>query len=100
MNRCARHSLDIDTRDKTQTQTVDGLAESLRSCSFGIGYHPGIENVDNTYACTAYSTRLFGGGVCLQCFHAVGWAAGKKLSGGVLAWLSDWSEVQTCIWPS
>jgi len=24
----------------------------------------------------------------------------KKLSGGVLAWLSDWSEVQTCLWPS
>ena len=24
----------------------------------------------------------------------------KKLSGGVLAWLSDCSEVQTCIWPS
>jgi len=24
----------------------------------------------------------------------------KKLSGGVLAWLSIWSEVQTCIWPS
>jgi len=23
----------------------------------------------------------------------------KKLSGGVLAWLSAWSEVQTCIWP-
>jgi len=22
------------------------------------------------------------------------------LSGGVLVWLSDWSEVQTCIWPS
>jgi len=33
----------------------------------------------------------------------VGWQEGhpacKKLS-GVLAWLSDWSEVQTCIWPS
>jgi len=31
----------------------------------------------------------------------VGWQEGhpacKKLSGGVLAWLSDWSEVQTCI---
>ena len=46
-------------------------------------------------------------GVCfsLQCFDAVDWAAGrasacKKLSGGVLAWLSVWSEVQTCIWPS
>jgi len=24
----------------------------------------------------------------------------KKLSGGVLAWLSAWSEMQTCIWPS
>jgi len=35
---------------------------------------------------------------CLQCFDAVGWAAGraacKKLSGGVLAWLSVWSKVQ------
>ena len=34
----------------------------------------------------------------------VGWQKGhpacKKLSGGVLAWLSVWSEVQTCIWPS
>ena len=34
----------------------------------------------------------------------VGWQEGhpacKKLSGGVLAWLSVWSEVQTCIWPS
>ena len=34
----------------------------------------------------------------------VGWQEGhpacKKLSGGVLAQLSDWSEVQTCRWPS
>jgi len=34
----------------------------------------------------------------------VGWQEGhpacKKLSGGVLAWLSVWNEVQTCIWPS
>ena len=33
----------------------------------------------------------------------VGWQEGhlacRKLSGGVLAWLSVWSEVQTCIWP-
>ena len=29
-----------------------------------------------------------------------GHPACKKLSGGVLAWLSGWSEVQTCIWPS
>jgi len=43
--------------------------------------------------------------VCLQCIEAVGWAAGRasglqKQSGGVLAWLSVWSEVQTCIWPT
>ena len=41
----------------------------------------------------------------LQCFDAVGWRqeghpACKKQSGGVLAWLSVWSEVQTCIWSS
>ena len=29
-----------------------------------------------------------------------GHPACKKLSDGVLAWLSVWSEVQTCIWPS
>jgi len=29
-----------------------------------------------------------------------GHPAFKKLSGGMLAWLSVWSEVQTCIWPS
>ena len=29
-----------------------------------------------------------------------GHPAGKKLSGGVLAWLSACNKVQTCIWPS
>ena len=29
-----------------------------------------------------------------------GHPACKKLTGGVLAWLSVWSEVQTCMWPS
>jgi len=28
-----------------------------------------------------------------------GHPACKKLSGGVLAWLSVWSEMQTCMWP-
>jgi len=46
-----------------------------------------------------------------NCYHAFsaltllvgrqeGHPACKKVSGGVLAWLSVWSEVQTCIWPS
>jgi len=29
--------------------------------------------------------------LCLQCFDAVGWAAGRASGGGVLAWLSAWS---------
>jgi len=29
-----------------------------------------------------------------------GHSACKKLSGGALVWLSVWSEMQTCIWPS
>jgi len=29
-----------------------------------------------------------------------GHLACKKVSGEVLVWLSVWSEVQTCIWPS
>jgi len=29
-----------------------------------------------------------------------GHPACKKLSGGLLAWLSVWCKVQTCIWPS
>jgi len=38
--------------------------------------------------------------LCLECFDAVGWATGRASGGGVLAWLSVWSEVQTCIWSS
>ena len=47
---------------------------------------------------------------CIYCFpfsaltllvgRQEGHPACKKLSGGVLAWLSVWSKVQTCIWPS
>jgi len=43
--------------------------------------------------------------IILQCFDAVGWAEGrhpafKKLSGGMLAWLSVWGEMQICICPA
>jgi len=60
---------------------------------------------------------LYNGGWCRCCYSVkfkcfafsaltllVGWQKGHpactKLSGKVLAWLSVWSEVQTCIWPS
>jgi len=45
---------------------------------------------------------------CLVAFSALtllvgrqeGHAACKKQNGGVLAWLSVWSKMQTCIWPN
>ena len=46
----------------------------------------------NTIMCVSALTLLVG--------RQEGHPACKKLSGGVLAWLSVWSEVQTCIWPS
>jgi len=39
------------------------------------------------------------GALTLLVRHQEGHPACKKLSGGVLAWLSVWSKVQTCIWP-
>ena len=36
--------------------------------------------------------------VCLQCFDAVGWAAGRASGAGVVICLR--SEVQTSMWPS
>ena len=53
-----------------------------------------VKLVEHAYSVSAFSalTLLVG----RQEEHP----ACKKLSGGVLAWLSVWSEVQTCIWPS
>jgi len=46
--------------------------------------------------------RLFGAfsALTLLVGRQEGHPACKKLSGGVLAWLYVWSEMQTCIWPS
>jgi len=46
--------------------------------------------------------------LCRYAFSAltllIGWQEGhptcKKLSGGMLPWLSAWVEVQICMWPS
>jgi len=47
----------------------------------------------------AYSVNAFSALTLLVGRHE-GHPACKKLTGGVLAWLCVWSEVQTCIWPS
>ena len=48
---------------------------------------------------TAFSAFAFSA-LTLLVGSQEGHPACKKLSGGVLAWLSVWSEVQTCIMPS
>ena len=47
-----------------------------------------------SYLCCSFSALM------LLVGRQEGHPACKKLSGGVLAWLSVWSEVQTCIRPS
>ena len=54
-------------------------------------------NVKSVYCycyCLAFSALL------LLVGQQEGHPACKKLSGGVLVWLSVWSKVQTCILPS
>jgi len=67
--------------------------------------HVGLQYNKQLKFCVPYSQRFIFAFSALTLL--VGWQEGhpacKKLSGGVqrvLAWLSVWSEVQTCIWPS
>jgi len=50
----------------------------------------------NIYICMYVSSCAFNA-LTLLVGRQEGHPACKKLSGGVLAWLSVWSEVQTCI---
>jgi len=56
------------------------------------------------FAARFQQTLVLSGGAFSALMLMVGRQEGhpacKKLSGGVLAWLSVWSEMQTCIWPS
>ena len=92
----------------------------LFSC--GLSYSPGDRESSLRPEGEALVTIQFGAGswfmtshtACRNCFHRwcafsaltllvgrqEGHPACKKLSGRVLVWLSVWSEVQTCIWPS
>ena len=47
-----------------------------------------------------YCSELAFSALTLLVGRQEGHPACKKLSGGLLAWLSVWSDVQTCIWPS
>lgn len=55
MNRAAQHACDKDAKDKHHAQGLDDRMHQLRNGSQGIGFHPGIENVDNTYVIIRYT---------------------------------------------
>jgi tektin-3 len=48
MNRAAQHACDRDAKDKNHAQNLDDRMQQLRNSSAGLGFYPGIENVDNT----------------------------------------------------
>ena len=82
----------VDTTAEDEEDEDDGDEDNI----------PLSKAVGKIYVCLA----------CLQYFDCAfsvltllvgrqeGHPACKKQSGGELAWLSVWSEVQTCIWPS
>ena len=59
------------------------------------------ERFQNELFCVKWDVKLSAfSALTLLVGRQEGHPACKKQSGGVLAWLSVWSEVQTCIWPS
>jgi len=74
----------------SQSYSVDGNSDVAFCCQFSSNlfmfrYEP---------HCFAFSSLM------LLVVWQEGHPACKKMSDGVLAWLSVWCEVLTCIWPS
>jgi len=67
------------------------IATAAAIHSLGHGLHIFTAVLRSTFAFSAL-TLLVG--------QQEGNPACKKQSGGVLAWLSVWSKMQTCIWPN
>jgi len=88
-----RESFTVDGWFKTGT-VCRLLTEAVVTSMFGSGVSINLVHVIQLCVDSAFSalTLLVG--------RQEGHPACKKLVGGVLAWLSVWSEVQTCIWPS
>jgi len=62
--------------------------------------HCGVTSAVSLGITILYISRFAFRALTLLVGQQEGHPACKNLSGGVLAWLSVWSEMQTCIWPS
>ena len=78
------HLREYDSRRAGQQGLIRTLTAALKT----------FNNVYHAFSASAFSALM------LLVGRQEGHPACKKLSGGVLAWLSVWSEVQTCMWPS
>jgi len=54
LNRSAQHEMEKDAKDKHSAHMLDDRMHQMRNSTMGIGYHPGIESVDN--ACSVPAT--------------------------------------------
>jgi len=96
------HVLDVDTHHTLQQL---GLAVSVsdRACDDAVDMdsYQCLSCIYSLYLILFYWHVIFAfGALTLLVGQQERHPACKTLSGGVLAWLSVWSEMQTCIWPS
>jgi len=91
MSSCTYYS----TPDKGAEHTDEHFC--LCSCVFLLAY---LQNISNLHDILVRVTCVPFSALTMLVGRQEGHPACKRLSGGVLAWLSAWSEVQTCIWPS
>jgi len=77
-----------------------GTLHKLCNCWATSKYYPNTSKFCNIFSFHIGNTFLAFSALMLLVRQQEGHPVCKKLSGGVLAWLSAWSEVQTCIWSS
>ena len=89
-----------------ETQLVYANMEVLASAMEKMAEHERIAHsevqitVSRATIITVFHLIIAFSALTLLAGRQEGHPACKKMSSGVLAWLSVWSEVHTCIWPS
>jgi len=87
------------------TQTADALQCAKWQLLVHLGFNSHLRGEPWLATCRSVFFLYVFCGIAFSALTPLFWRqeghpACKKLSGGVLAWLSVWSEVQTCIRPS
>jgi len=112
-NKYYRQTFEAEIRTITERDTGGSilLLQTVTKCS--VVNFPQLKDVTKYVSCQLYHTTLATAvadttlsdncafsALMLLVGRQEGHQACKKLSGGVVVWLSVWSEVHICIWPS